>query len=125
MYLYTLYCITSRCTCIHCTVQPLDVPVCKSPQPRIYGVSKREPVKVLCEVEANPAEVQFKWTFNNSAEMIKVKDRVENLDIIFMKLSKDCFNNCVKYLTLAKCLTSLQLHSMTSVPSFHLYSLRY
>ena len=49
-----------------------DVPVCQSPQPRIYGVSKKEPVNVLCQVEANPAEVDFKWTFNNSAEMIRV-----------------------------------------------------
>jgi hypothetical protein len=50
----------------------LDVPVCKSVQPRIYGVSKRELVNVLCEVEANPPDVRFRWTFNNSAEMIRV-----------------------------------------------------
>ena len=50
----------------------LDVPVCKTPKPKIYGVSKRELVNVLCQVEANPPEVEFKWTFNNSAEMIKV-----------------------------------------------------
>ncbi|XP_023334724.1 nephrin [Eurytemora carolleeae] len=48
------------------------VPVCKSVQPMIYGVSKRELVNVLCEVEANPADVEFRWTFNNSAELIKV-----------------------------------------------------
>jgi hypothetical protein len=46
--------------------------VCKSVQPRIYGVSKREPVNVICEVEANPPDVKFRWTFNNSAEMIRV-----------------------------------------------------
>ncbi len=50
----------------------VDVPVCKSVQPRIYGVSKRELVNVLCEVEANPPDVRFRWTFNNSAEMIRV-----------------------------------------------------
>ena len=27
---------------------------------------------MLCQVESNPPEVEFKWTFNNSAEMIKV-----------------------------------------------------
>ena len=27
-----------------------------------------------CEVEANPEEVKFRWTFNNSAEMIKVNN---------------------------------------------------
>jgi hypothetical protein len=37
----------------------------------IYGVSKRELVNVLCEVEANPVDVEFKWTFNNSAELIR------------------------------------------------------
>ena len=37
----------------------------------IYGVSKRELVNVLCEVEANPMDVEFKWTFNNSAELIR------------------------------------------------------
>jgi hypothetical protein len=47
------------------------VPVCKSQQPMIYGVSKRELVNVLCEVEANPVDVEFKWTFNNSAELIR------------------------------------------------------
>ncbi len=49
----------------------VDVPVCKSQQPMIYGVSKRELVNVLCEVEANPVDVEFKWTFNNSAELIR------------------------------------------------------
>ncbi|XP_023321524.1 Down syndrome cell adhesion molecule-like protein 1 homolog [Eurytemora carolleeae] len=48
------------------------VPVCKTDKPKIYGVSKRELVNVLCQVESNPPEVEFKWTFNNSAEMIKV-----------------------------------------------------
>ncbi len=47
------------------------MPVCKSQQPMIYGVSKRELVNVMCEVEANPVDVEFKWTFNNSAELIR------------------------------------------------------
>ena len=41
-------------------------------QPHVYGVTKRELVKVHCTVQANPAEVTFKWAFNNSAEMIQV-----------------------------------------------------
>jgi hypothetical protein len=57
---------------LHLFIYYLDVPVCKSVQPRIYGVSKRELVNVLCEVEANPPDVRFRWTFNNSAEMIRV-----------------------------------------------------
>lgn len=48
------------------------VPVCASSEPVIYGVSKNERVDIVCKVESNPAEVQFKWTFNNSAELIRV-----------------------------------------------------
>ena len=48
-----------------------DVPICASPEPVIYGVSKNELVNIVCKVEANPSEVQFKWTFNNSAELIR------------------------------------------------------
>ena len=49
-----------------------DVPVCANPEPEIYGVSKAELVDIVCRVEANPSEVQFRWTFNNSAELIRV-----------------------------------------------------
>jgi len=51
------------------------VPICASPEPVIYGVSKNELVNIVCKVEANPSEVQFKWTFNNSAELIRVNNR--------------------------------------------------
>jgi len=48
------------------------VPVCASPEPEIYGVSKSELVDIVCRVKANPSEVEFRWTFNNSAELIRV-----------------------------------------------------
>lgn len=48
------------------------VPVCANPEPEIYGVSKAERVDILCRVHANPSEVEFRWTFNNSAELIRV-----------------------------------------------------
>ena len=98
---------------------PPDVPVCASPEPEIYGVSKSELVDIVCRVKANPSEVrsqrcillsppyqkkncsqtfpsrlkrlpffglllcevsnkrcepqvEFRWTFNNSAELIRV-----------------------------------------------------
>ena len=35
-------------------------------------MGKNEVVQVRCEVTANPADVDFRWTFNNSAEMIRV-----------------------------------------------------
>ena len=58
-----------------------DVPVCANSQPVIYGVSKNELVDIVCSVEANPAEVHFKWTFNNSAELI----RKVNLSVVTAK----------------------------------------
>ena len=36
---------------------PPDVPVCASPEPEIYGVSKSELVDIVCRVKANPSEV--------------------------------------------------------------------
>lgn len=41
-------------------------------QPRVYGVAKQENAQIKCIVDANPPEVDFKWTFNNSAESIDV-----------------------------------------------------
>jgi hypothetical protein len=41
-------------------------------QQRVYGVAKQENAQIKCIVDANPPEVDFKWTFNNSAESIDV-----------------------------------------------------
>lgn len=49
-----------------------DAPTCKPNQTRIYGVAKLEKVNITCEVEANPADVVFKWSFNNSQESVDV-----------------------------------------------------
>lgn len=38
----------------------------------MYGVAKQENAQIKCIVDANPPEVDFKWTFNNSAESIDV-----------------------------------------------------
>jgi hypothetical protein len=38
----------------------------------VYGVAKQENAQIKCIVDANPPEVDFKWTFNNSAESIDV-----------------------------------------------------
>jgi hypothetical protein len=48
---------------------PLDL---FSAQQRVYGVAKQENAEIKCIVDANPPEVDFKWTFNNSAESIDV-----------------------------------------------------
>ena len=50
----------------------LDAPTCAPNQPRVYGVAKQENAQIKCIVDANPPEVEFKWTFNNSAESIDV-----------------------------------------------------
>ncbi|XP_047356608.1 nephrin-like isoform X2 [Vespa velutina] len=47
-------------------------PTCKPNQTKFHGVAKQEKANISCQVEANPAEVQFRWTFNNSAESIDV-----------------------------------------------------
>lgn len=49
-----------------------DAPSCAPNQTRIYGVAKQENAQIKCTVEANPPEVEFRWTFNNSAESIDV-----------------------------------------------------
>ncbi|EDV93890.1 hemicentin-2 [Drosophila grimshawi] len=50
----------------------LYAPTCAQNQPKIYGVAKQEDAHVKCIVDANPFDVDFSWTFNNSAESIDV-----------------------------------------------------
>ncbi|XP_075147144.1 sidestep VII transmembrane protein [Haematobia irritans] len=50
----------------------LYAPTCSANQTRVYGVAKQEDAKIECSVDANPPEVEFSWTFNNSAESIDV-----------------------------------------------------
>ncbi|XP_012271984.2 neural cell adhesion molecule 2 [Orussus abietinus] len=47
-------------------------PTCKPNQTRVHGVAKQEKANISCQVDANPPEVEFRWTFNNSAESIDV-----------------------------------------------------
>ncbi|XP_064469303.1 neural cell adhesion molecule 1-like isoform X2 [Ornithodoros turicata] len=42
-------------------------PVCKSEQKLVYGVSKQESVSVRCDLDADPADVSFRWSFNSSS----------------------------------------------------------
>ncbi|CAG9835037.1 unnamed protein product, partial [Diabrotica balteata] len=50
----------------------LYAPSCKPNQTRIYGVAKQERAQISCHVDANPPDVEFKWTFNNSADSVDV-----------------------------------------------------
>ncbi|XP_068152955.1 nephrin isoform X1 [Drosophila tropicalis] len=54
---------------------PLNIlyaPTCAQNQSKIYGVAKQEDARIKCVVDANPHDVDFSWTFNNSAESIDV-----------------------------------------------------
>ncbi|XP_073998334.1 sidestep VII transmembrane protein isoform X2 [Rhodnius prolixus] len=48
-------------------------PTCKPNQTRVHGVAKQERANISCEVDSNPSEVTFRWTFNNSADSIEVE----------------------------------------------------
>ncbi|XP_063905692.1 nephrin isoform X2 [Zophobas morio] len=47
-------------------------PTCKPNQTRIYGVAKQEQAQITCQVDANPSDIQFRWSFNNSADSVDV-----------------------------------------------------
>lgn len=46
--------------------------MCKAKEVTIIGASLEESVKVRCEVDADPNEVEFVWEFNNSGENFEV-----------------------------------------------------
>ncbi|KAH9368506.1 hypothetical protein HPB48_007255 [Haemaphysalis longicornis] len=48
-------------------------PVCKKRQNLVYGVARDEEAEISCEVEADPPELSFKWSLNNSLEVFDVK----------------------------------------------------
>ncbi|XP_037072249.1 nephrin-like [Pollicipes pollicipes] len=45
-------------------------PVCVSGQKSRYGTARNEAARVICQVEASPADVIFRWQFNSSAETL-------------------------------------------------------
>ncbi|XP_037073231.1 uncharacterized protein LOC119094261 [Pollicipes pollicipes] len=53
-------------------------PVCRPELPHIYGVSKKEQVNILCDVDSNPSRLHFLWTFNNTSEMTELDSRLVN-----------------------------------------------
>ncbi|XP_034941315.1 nephrin-like isoform X2 [Chelonus insularis] len=54
-------------------------PICIPDQKRIYGVARLEEAKVVCRVEAYPPPNNFRWTFNNTEEMVDVaQERYRN-----------------------------------------------
>jgi len=49
-----------------------DSPTCHPNQTRVHGVAKQEKADISCRVDANPPDVHFKWSFNNTAESMDV-----------------------------------------------------
>lgn len=49
-------------------------PICRPGQVQNYGVARKETAKIICELEANPHDVNFTWRFNSSAnfEMMEI-----------------------------------------------------
>ncbi|KAG8185952.1 hypothetical protein JTE90_013612 [Oedothorax gibbosus] len=47
-------------------------PLCKPGQKVVYGAARHEAVNVLCEVEADPRQVNFRWEFNSSSDNLQV-----------------------------------------------------
>lgn len=60
------------CPCVLYIHARTVAPTCKPNQARVHGVAKQEKAEIKCQVDANPPDVQFRWTFNNSAESVDV-----------------------------------------------------
>ncbi|XP_013788326.1 kin of IRRE-like protein 1, partial [Limulus polyphemus] len=47
-------------------------PVCSDHRENTYGLAKNESVNIVCNVNANPSEVKFYWSLNNSQEVMNL-----------------------------------------------------
>ncbi|VVC87690.1 unnamed protein product [Leptidea sinapis] len=61
-------------TCVGFNAEGDDAPTCRSSQQRVHGIAKQERAHITCHVDANPPEVSFRWTFNNTANSNEVSD---------------------------------------------------
>jgi hypothetical protein len=52
-------------------------PFCKPDQVQVYGVAKREKIRVSCDVIANPSsDLKFHWVFNSSSERLDLQENL-------------------------------------------------
>ncbi|XP_022257833.1 hemicentin-2-like [Limulus polyphemus] len=73
-------------------------PVCKPGQRTVYGTAVHETVRVLCEVDADPEEVTFRWMFNNSRgkrEVLSFKDDFTRSVASFIPQSQEDYGTLV------------------------------
>ncbi|XP_022238347.1 protein turtle-like [Limulus polyphemus] len=76
---------------------PIDLrvqfePVCIPSQRAVYGTAVHETVRVLCEVDADPVQVTFRWMFNNShgsREVLTFKDDLTKSVASFIPQNQD------------------------------------
>ncbi|XP_022240215.1 nephrin-like isoform X1 [Limulus polyphemus] len=47
-------------------------PVCSDTREKSYRLAKNESATILCQVDANPSNVEFYWNLNNSLEMVEI-----------------------------------------------------
>lgn len=47
-------------------------PVCSNTQPKKYGAGLKEGIDVTCSVESYPTPLSFRWSFNNSNEIVEI-----------------------------------------------------
>lgn len=48
----------------------LVAPVCRAAQTHIYSIAKGETTRIVCDLEANPGNLQFFWSFNSTSENV-------------------------------------------------------
>ncbi len=54
-----------------------DKPFCKPDQVQVYGVAKREKIRVTCDVISNPSvNLKFEWVFNSSSERLDLQENL-------------------------------------------------
>lgn len=53
-------------------------PVCRQMHSAVHGVARYEAVNVSCEVEADPPDVVFRWSLNNSVDNVEIDSVVHN-----------------------------------------------
>lgn len=50
----------------------LVAPICRPGQTKIYNVARDETARIVCDLEANPTDVNFTWVFNNSVDTVDI-----------------------------------------------------
>lgn len=55
-------------------------PVCRTSQKILYGAARHETVRIVCEVDADPPQVNFRWAFDKSKDKVVAENQVTSSD---------------------------------------------